>query len=177
MRGLRYVMKALCVLMILPVLLAALPSCGSGMEETFPMWRESGKEGALGRGSFALDKLNPDFEVRFEGVEFGTGSVPDQEAGLDTLLIFEKYNGDKTKRLDGARWRVDYLYRGTWYTVYEYADNSLLSMILEPGKPGGTHRYSIDSRVFQHEGSFRFYNAQAREGNYCFFTVSEQSVR
>lgn len=95
MRGAWYCWGRVSSIAVLVVFLLALPSCGSGMEETFPMWRESGKEGALGRGSFALDKLNPDFEVRFEGVWFGAGASRTGRPAWTRCLFLRNTTGTK----------------------------------------------------------------------------------
>lgn len=133
------------------------------------MWREAGKGGEVGH-SFSGKDVIKDYELRVEGIDFGSraSNAGGSEITYDTLRVFMKYTGDKKLHIGAPQYRIDYLHRGTWYTVYDWVDTSLMTGIRMPGGPGGIGSYSVDSRVFSHKGRFRLYE---NDVGYCFFEI------
>lgn len=144
----------------LVVSLLTLPSCGPGIEETFPVWWEAGAEDSLGSSPRGDDQVHPAAELRFDGIEFA-----EDESGQDTLHITLENTGDTDIGFCEDEYRVDYLHKGAWYTVYFPSYSYLFSGQLEPG---GSYslRFKVDPGVFEHKGAFRFY---LDDVGYCLF--------
>lgn len=160
MKGVQYRWRHVSSIAFLAVFLLALPSCGPGIEETFPVWWEAGAEDSLGSSPRGDDQVHPAAELRFDGIEFA-----EDKSSQDTLHITLENTGDTGISFCEDVYRIDYLYERVWYTVYfpEYSD-----LLVGQLEPEGSYalRFKADPGVFEHKGTFRFYLSGA---GYCLF--------
>lgn len=116
---------------------------GSGIEHQFPMWEKAPEE--LREPGFE------NIEMEFVGIDF---DVPSGSRTADKILLTVENTGTSQVSYS-KRYHVDYLYEGTWYTIYQPEEIMLVAQTFDLGS--AELSYLMPTGLLTKQGLYRIF--------------------